>query len=85
MRAAMWICCAVMLAPVGFVMLGGAGLEGLSLGLLAPVALCLGAHGVMHRFMGRSCHGQGRRPAAAPVEAPVAAEAPRPVAGAGAS
>ena len=28
-----------------------------SLGVLAPIVLCLGAHGVMFFFMGKSCHG----------------------------
>jgi hypothetical protein len=51
-------CCAVMLVPLGVFLVAGGTLGGLASnpGLLVPLALCLGAHVVMHRMMGRSCH-----------------------------
>lgn len=61
MKYAMWACCAVMLLPVGIYFAAGglsAGL-GSSLFTFAPLVLCIGAHLVMHRFMGKSCHGEG--------------------------
>jgi hypothetical protein len=58
MKLGMLACCAVMLVPLGAFLLAGGTFGGLAsnLGLLAPLALCLGAHVVMHRMMGRSCH-----------------------------
>lgn len=59
MKYAMWACCAVMLLPIAaFVMAGGLA-GGLTAGLyvFAPLLLCVGAHVVMHRIMGKSCHG----------------------------
>jgi hypothetical protein len=44
-----------------------------SLGVLAPIVLCLGAHGAMFFFMGKSCHGS-RKPLNS--NAPVAVKAP---------
>ncbi len=76
MHVGMWVCCAVMLLPLlVFFAQGGSfsGSQG-SLGVLAPIALCLGAHGVMF-FWGKSCHG-GRR--ASKNDARVAEEIPLP-------
>ena len=59
MKYGMMACCAVMLLPVvGFLVAGGS-IAGLlqNSALLVPIVLCVGAHLVMHRFMGRSCHG----------------------------
>ncbi len=59
MHVGMWLCCAVMLLPLlVFFARGGtvSGLQG-SFGALIPIVLCLGAHGVMFFFMGKSCHG----------------------------
>lgn len=58
MKLGMVACCAVMLVPLGAFLVAGRTLGGLAgnIGLLAPLALCLGAHVVMHRMMGRSCH-----------------------------
>lgn len=58
MKLGMMACCAVMLVPLGALLVAGGTLGGLAsnLGLLAPLALCLGAHVVMHRMMGRSCY-----------------------------
>ena len=57
MKVGMVVCCAVMLVPVfGYFAAGGA-LAGLwsNAAVFAPLAICLGAHLVMHRMMGRSC------------------------------
>lgn len=56
MKLGMLACCAVMLVPLGGFLVAGGTLGGVAvagnLGLLAPLALCLGAHGMM----GSSCH-----------------------------
>lgn len=54
----MAVCCFIMIAPIAVVLLAGGGIASITnnLGLLAPLALCLGMHFVMHRMMGRSCH-----------------------------
>ena len=64
MKLGMMACCAVMLVPLGALLVAGGTLGGLTsnLGLLAPLALCLGAHVVMHRMMGRSCHDNTANP-----------------------
>ena len=59
MKYAMWACCAVMLVPVvGFLVAGGTA-GGLTQKFVAfsPLLLCVAAHLVMHRMMGKSCHG----------------------------
>lgn len=59
MKYGMWACCAVMLLPLGaFLVSGGASGGAGGLATLAPIVLCVGAHLVMHRFMGKSCHGK---------------------------
>ena len=59
MHAGMWLCCAIMLLPIFVFFAGGGTILGLSnsLGVLAPILLCLGAHGAMFFLMGKSCHG----------------------------
>lgn len=59
MHIGMWVCCTVMFLPLLVFFVRGGSFTGLqdSLGVLAPIALCLGAHGVMFLFMGKSCHG----------------------------
>lgn len=61
----MWLCCAVMLAPVALYFVQGGTFAGLSSGLsvFAPLVLCVGLHLVMHRALGRSCHGPARHTA----------------------
>ncbi len=62
MKYGMWACCAVMLLPVvAYIAAGGsfAGFGG-SLVTFAPLALCLGMHLVMHKFMGKSCHSSAK-------------------------
>ena len=58
MKYGMWACCAVMLAPVGAYLVAGGSLAGSGGNLVAfaPLALCLGMHLVLHKFMGESCH-----------------------------
>ena len=51
-------CCLIMVAPIAIVLLTG-GVDAVrgNIGLFLPLAACLGLHVVMHRMMGRSCHG----------------------------
>jgi hypothetical protein len=53
-------CCLIMVAPIAAVLLTG-GIDAVlgNIGLFLPLAACLGMHVVMHRMMGRSCHGEG--------------------------
>ncbi|KAA2312226.1 DUF2933 domain-containing protein [Pseudooceanicola sediminis] len=62
MKYGMWICCAVMVLPIMAYLVAG-GISGASEGLfaVAPLLLCVGAHLVMHRMMGKSCHGSARK------------------------
>ncbi len=55
----MMACCAVMLFPVAAFLLAGGTIAGMwsNLGLFAPIALCIGAHVLMFKMMGKSCHG----------------------------
>lgn len=59
MRWGMIACCTVMLLPVAGFFLSGGSLAGLAANasLFAPLVLCLGMHVVMHKVMGKSCHG----------------------------
>ena len=61
MRWMMWVCCAMMLAPVivFFAQGGSLGDARGVFGALLPVALCVGMHFVLHRFIGVSCHKSG--------------------------
>ncbi|MFC4732570.1 DUF2933 domain-containing protein [Salipiger abyssi] len=61
MRYGMMACCAVMLIPVGAFFVTGGSVSGLwaNAGIFAPLILCAGGHVVMHRMMGKSCHGDG--------------------------
>lgn len=60
MKYAMIACCAVMLLPVATFFLAGGAISGLweNAGVFAPLALCVGMHFVLHRVMGKSCHGE---------------------------
>ncbi len=59
MHYGMMVCCAVMLLPVAAFFLAGGSIAGLwsNVGLFAPIVLCIGAHVVMFKVMGKSCHG----------------------------
>ncbi|MDF0596884.1 DUF2933 domain-containing protein [Psychromarinibacter halotolerans] len=63
-----------MLIPVGVFFVAGNNVSGLwaKAGIFAPLILCAGGHVVMHRMMGKSCHGGG-------VEDPKLLPAPVPV------
>ncbi len=58
-KLGMAACCVFMTIPVAAVLLAGGGLSTITgnIGLIAPLALCLGMHFVMHKMMGRACHG----------------------------
>ena len=60
MHYGMMACCAVMLLPVAGYFVAGGRVAGLltNTGVFAPILLCVGAHFVMHKMMGKSCHGQ---------------------------
>lgn len=58
MKYGMIACCSIMLLPVaGFFIAGGTigGLWSNSAAFL-PILICVGAHFVMHKVMGKSCH-----------------------------
>ena len=63
MHWGMGICCAVMFVPLGLYFLRGGSFSGLqeSLGVLAPIVLCLAAHGLMFLVLGKSCHGDAAK------------------------
>ncbi|NOE20456.1 DUF2933 domain-containing protein [Ruegeria atlantica] len=54
----MMVCCIAMITPIVLYFIAGGTVGGLSesLGLFAPLILCLGAHFFMHKAMGKSCH-----------------------------
>ena len=53
----MWACCAVMVLPIiAYLAAGRASGVTDSLITFAPLLLCVGAHLVMHRYTGKSCH-----------------------------
>ena len=57
MHIAMMACCAVMLLPVAGLFLSQGGV---SIASLAPLLLCVGAHLMMHKFLGKNCHTESR-------------------------
>ncbi|SHF20671.1 Protein of unknown function [Ruegeria intermedia] len=79
MKWGMMACCVVMFAPIGLYFLAGGGAGGVSesLGLIAPLLLCVGAHVFMHKAMGKSCHATEEKKV---EERPEAEEAIPPVA-----
>lgn len=78
LRYGMMACCAVMLVPVAAFFVAGGSVSGLwaNAGVFAPLALCVGTHLVMHRMMGKSCHG-GTDADAQKIEAHAPAATPR--------
>lgn len=58
-KLGMAACCIIMMVPIAFFLLSGASIGAVfsNAGLILPLVLCLGMHFVMHRLMGRSCHG----------------------------
>ncbi|KRS12230.1 DUF2933 domain-containing protein [Roseovarius indicus] len=63
MKYGMWACCAIMLAPIVLYLAAGGLSSDLTSNaiLFAPLVVCLGAHFVMHRVMGKSCHGDEKK------------------------
>jgi len=63
MKYGMWACCAIMLAPIVLCLAAGRLSSDLTSNaiLFAPLVVCLGAHFVMHRVMGKSCHGDEKK------------------------
>lgn len=59
MKLGMMACCAVMAIPlVGYFVAGGSfAFSGGTLGAALPLVACVGIHGAMYLFMGKSCHG----------------------------
>lgn len=59
MKLGMIVCCVVMILPILLLLPTGVGLGGLLTNwtVLLPLGLCLGIHIVMHKMMGKSCHG----------------------------
>lgn len=54
----MWLCCVAMLLPAAVYLVTvrmGANLAEMAV-TVAPLAVCLGVHLVLHRLMGSSCH-----------------------------
>lgn len=60
MHWGMMACCAVMLLPIAAYFFSGGSILGAfnNIGAFAPLLLCVGAHLVLHRFMGKSCHNE---------------------------
>jgi len=63
MKWGMAVCCSVMLLPVAAFLIGGGTIAGLwsNAGVFAPIALCIGAHVVMFKMMGKSCHAPAKK------------------------
>jgi hypothetical protein len=59
MHYGMMACCAIMLLPIAGYFVAGGTLGGLWSNSTAflPLLLCVGAHFVMHKMMGKTCHG----------------------------
>ncbi len=57
-------CCVAMVAAFGFVIYTAPTGQSWGTSALTPLPLlaCVGAHLIMHRFMGRSCHGSTAKP-----------------------
>ena len=60
MKYGMWACCAIMLLPVVWYFATGGADGGLRQKIVAfaPILLCVGAHFLMFKMMGKSCHGE---------------------------
>lgn len=58
MHWGMMACCVVMLLPIGAYFIAGSATPGVwaNFGAFTPLLLCIGAHLVVHKFMGKSCH-----------------------------
>ncbi|MGR3512318.1 MAG: DUF2933 domain-containing protein [Paracoccaceae bacterium] len=63
MKFGMMACCVVMVLPIVFYLVAGGTLAGLTsnLAVWAPLILCAGAHLLMFKLMGKSCHGSEQK------------------------
>lgn len=63
MHMGMIVCCALMLLPIGIFFASGGSLAGAwqNAGLLVPILACVGMHLVLHKVMGKSCHGEDQK------------------------
>ena len=59
-HAIMWLCCTVMIIPLfSFLLFNRSDFDVVELAFQAsPLLLCIGAHLVLHKFMGKSCHSE---------------------------
>lgn len=62
-RFAVMTCCAVMLIPIAMFFVAGGTVSGLNgnLAVFAPLLFCVGAHLLLHRFIGGLCNGCGAK------------------------
>ena len=69
MKLSMLACCAMMALPIGiYVAAGGTPSDAIgNLAIFAPLLLCTGAHFLMFKLMGKSCHGARTQKSIAPV------------------
>lgn len=76
MKWGMAVCCSVMLIPVAAFLIGGGTIAGLwsNASVFAPIALCVGAHVLMFKMMGKSCHAPAKKVnVEEPAEIPITA------------
>lgn len=59
---AMMACCVIMVVPIVVLFAAGGQIStvGDGLAVLAPLAVCVGAHMFMHKFLGKSCHDEAK-------------------------
>ena len=59
MKYGMWVCCAAMLLPVVGLLVVSDADNGVTqrIAIFIPILLCIAAHLVMFKTMGKSCHG----------------------------
>ena len=59
-HAMMWLCCIVMIIPLfSFLLFSSSDFDVVELAIQAiPLLLCVGAHMVLHKFMGKSCESE---------------------------
>jgi hypothetical protein len=65
MHIGMMACCALMLLPFSAFFFTGGTIAGLwsNASVFAPIVLCMGAHVLLFKVMGKSCHGSHKSPA----------------------
>jgi hypothetical protein len=73
MKLGMMACCTIMVIPlVGYFVAGGSfALSGGALSAALPLVACVGLHGAMYLFMGKSCHGDKKVNKESPTTIPV--------------